>query len=219
MKNFRIIIKQIFLRFLEFALFFIIPLILLITSVFIIRKVGQIREKLPDEKIETETKKDLIPSQILNNKSKYSQESITVRGKISFEAVVCERKECPAEDTCCGCPLMKDVVISDAGAVFTPKTKSRLKLLDTKGKSFCQREKSSCDYNCGDWISGAVYDVDGVFYAEPPPPGWKLSLDFYFQVKDKELIKKTGFKDLIGNVLEEIVGLVGKIKAPTYILP
>ncbi|MBL7150601.1 hypothetical protein ISS86_01580 [Candidatus Microgenomates bacterium] len=218
MKNFRIIIKQIFLRLLEFALFFIIPLILLITSVFIVRKVGQIREKISDEKIETETKKELIPSQILNNKSKYSQESITVRGKISPEAVVCERKECPAEDTCCGCPSVKNVVISDAGVVFTPKTKSRLKLLDTKGRPFCQREKSSCDYDCGDWISGAVYDVDGVFYAEPPPLGWRLSLDFYFQVKDKELIKKTGFKDLIGNVLEEIVGLVGKIKAPTYIL-
>jgi len=210
--------KRVILRMLAVVFSFILPLMLLIVSVFILNKTKRVREKIFEEKIEV--KEGLIPSQILNNKPKYNQQRITIRGRVSPEPVVCERKDCPTNDSCCGCPSERNLIIYDSGAVLTSKTGGRLRLSDAEGKPFCHRRQSSCEYHCGDWIKGAIYDVSGMFFAEPPPAGWKLSLEYYFQVESKNLIKRVSLGESIGNILKEIREMVERIKTSGYyILP
>ncbi len=206
------------LRLLAIILVFVLPVALVIVSIFIFRTTKQEKEKVFEEKIETEER--LIPSQILNNKSKYNQQRIIVRGRVSTESAVCEKKECPMDDPCCGCPLEIDLIIADAGTILSPKTGGRLRLSNIEGNPFCQRSQLSCEYHCGDWIEGVIYDVGGKFFAEAPPPGWKLSLNYYFQVEDKDLIRERGFGEFIGDVLREIKELVQKFKTSGYyVLP
>lgn len=207
------------LRLVVVLLCFIIPSALLIVSVYVLNKVYLVKKRPPEEtKVEIEER--LAPSQVLNNKSKYSRKTITIRGKVSPEPVVCERKKCPPEDSCCGCDSERDLIVSDSGVSLTSKTKGRMKLLDEKGGSFCQRRQPSCEYDCRDWIEGAVYDVSGLFYAESPPPGWKLSLDYYFQVENKDLVKKAGFAESLGNLWREIKEIIKNLRSTGYyILP
>ncbi|PJC28349.1 hypothetical protein CO054_00560 [Candidatus Shapirobacteria bacterium CG_4_9_14_0_2_um_filter_39_11] len=162
----------------------------------------------------------LIPSQILNNKPKYTQQRIIVRGRVSPEPAVCEKKECPTNDPCCGCPSERDLLISDSEAVLTSKTKGVLRLLDPNGKSLCQRQKFSCEYSCQDWVKEAIYDVGGTFYAEPPPPGWKLSLEYYFKVESKNLVKTTSLGESARNVFNDIKEMFKQLTTSgSYVLP
>lgn len=209
---------RIILRIMAVIIGVIIPAILLTISASVLRKYKREKEEVFEEKVEV--KERLAPSQVLNNKSKYNQSRIVISGRVSPGPVVCERKECPVDDPCCGCPSERDLIIYDPGVVLSPKAEGRLRLLAPQGGSFCRRRVLSCDYDCGDWTEGAIYDVGGVFFAEPPPPGWKLSLEYYFQVESKELVKKVGPKEFIGNLFEEIKNLVEKFKkSGYYILP
>ncbi len=209
---------KLLLRLIVAFLTFIIPLMLVVVTVYIFNQTRKIKKKVIEKKEVVE--EQLTPSQILGNKAKYSQQKIVIRGRVKPEEAVCERRECPADDPCCGCPPEKDLIIYDADVVLTSKTGGRLRLLDSKGKSFCQRRQLKCDYHCQDWIGGAIYNVSGLFYAEPPPPGWKLSLDYYLQVESKELVKRVGFVELLGNLLREIKEMVARIKTSGYyILP
>lgn len=217
-KKIKKIDKKLLLRWLVIVFTFILPLILVMVSIFIFNKTRRVREKVSEER--REAKERLTPSQILNNKPKYNQQKITVRGRVSPGPVVCERKECPPSDPCCGCPSERALIIHDPGVALTSKTGGRLRLVDSDGKQFCQRRQSSCKYHCRDWIERAIYDVRGVFFAEPPPPGWKLSLEYYFQVESKNLVKKVGLGESIGNVFREIKEKIEKLKTSGYyILP
>ena len=153
---------------------------------------------------ESKVEAKLIPSQVLSNKSAYNQQEITIRGRVSPEPVVCEKEECPLDDSCCGCPTERNLALFDAGKLLTSE-EGGLRMLDAStGKPLCTRQLKSCDYLCGDWIKGAIYDVSGKFYAQPPPPGWKMSLEYYFQVEGKNLVKRVSFGESFGNLLSEI---------------
>lgn len=161
----------------------------------------------------------LTPSEVLNKKSLYSGKEITIRGKVIGAPVVCERKECPVDDSCCGCPWEKNLVIVDEGSILSPKTKERLKLLGMEGKSLCHRLKGGCRYECGDWKEGGIYGVYGEFWAEAQPPGWSKYLDFYFKVEDKKFVKSFGFGSKIALMFQEIKNTIKNLKSSgSYIL-
>jgi hypothetical protein len=210
--------KRSLLIFLAILFSFILPLALLITGIFIFRKTNLVIKRIPEEQIERE--EGLTPSQILANKSKYSQQKIAIRGRVVPEPVVCERKECPLDDSCCGCPSERNLAVNNPGQVLSSQEGS-LRLVEAQtGKAFCTRQAKSCDYLCGDWVKGAVYDVNGEFFAESPPPGWKLSLNYYFQVESKELVKRVGLGESFGNFVNEIKEKFKSFKTSGYyVLP
>jgi hypothetical protein len=178
------------------------------------------RKTLPEKKVVREAKVEeeeaLLPSKILNNRSQYSEKRVVLRARVLPEPVVCERKECPVTDPCCGCPPERDLIARDPGVVLSPKTGERLKLLDSDGHSFCERGQSDCQYRCPGWSENAIYKISGVFYAEPPPPGWKKSLNYYFQVESKELVSQVGVGEYLGNLAREIREWIEKIKTSGY---
>lgn len=198
---------------------FVLPLVLIIAGVFIFRITGApVKEIAEAERMKAEER--LTPSQILNDKFRHNKERLVVRGRVLTEPVVCERKECPGNDPCCGCPPQRNLVIVDAGTVMTSKTQGRLRLLGLAGEPLCQRRESSCDYQCLGWIEGAVYDVSGTFSAEPPPRGWRISLEYYFQVEDKSLVERTAIGQSVGNVFREIREMVKDLgTSGYYVLP
>lgn len=207
--------KTKFLFFLTFLTAFIIPLILVILGIVIFNETNP-AVKISLEKVKDEDR--LTPSQVLSNKAKYHQQEVVIHGRASPGPVVCERKECPTNDSCCGCPVGRDLILADANKVLTSQ-EGTLRLIGA-GKSLCQRKPSSCDYDCGDWLKGAIYDVNGKFYAESPPSGWKLSLNYYFQVESKNLVKKASFNETIGNFISEIGNKIASFKTSgQYILP
>jgi hypothetical protein len=210
--------KNKFLFFLTILVAFFIPLSLLILGLFVFNKTNPIIKILPEEEVKAEVR--LTPSQILANKAKYNLQEIVIRGRVKPEPVVCERKECPANDACCGCPTERDLILTDTGKVLTSE-EGTLKLVDTKlGKSFCSRRSYTCDYDCGDWVKGAIYDVSGKFFADSPPPGWQMSLNYYFQVESKELVKKVSFKETFGNFINEMKNKIASFKTSgQYVLP
>jgi hypothetical protein len=164
--------------------------------------------------------KGISPSEVLNQKSAYSGKKITLRGKVTEAPVVCQKKDCPPDDACCGCPWERNLILLDEKGILTSQTKERLLLLDKEGKSFCQRQKGSCRYQCGDWKEGGIYEVYGDFWAETPPPGWGKSMDFYFKVEDKKLIKNLGLGGKINLLIQDIKNLFKALKTSgEYVLP
>jgi hypothetical protein len=147
----------------------------------------------------------LSPSEALNNKSQYAGQRITLIGRVNLAPVVCQKQDCPSEDKCCGCPSDRDLAIKDAGVIFSAKTKELLKMLDKDKKSLCQRQEGGCDYTCPDWVTGGVYEVTGMFYAQSPPPGWKLSLEYYFVPEEKKIVQKQiQFRESLSTLFQEI---------------
>jgi len=198
---------------------FVLPLLFLILGIVIFKASNRFAQSLKEEGIKVE--EGLIPSQILKNKSKYHQQKILLRGKIDLSPITCEKKECPTEDSCCGCPNERDLYLYDAGTILKTGGQEKLKMKDIfTGKALCQRRTGSCDYNCGDWIKGALYDVYGRFFAEPAPPGWQMSLNYYFEVENKELVKKINFSENFGNFINEMKNKWSNFKTSgQYVLP
>ena len=182
---------------------FLLPLLFLILGVVVFRASNKFAQTLTEEeKIKTEER--LTPSQVLKNKSQYRQEKIWLRGRVFLSPVVCEKKECP-QDACCGCPNERDLVVYDAGTILKSSGEEKLNLKDVfTGKSFCQRKQGSCDYDCGDWYKGAVYDIYGQLFADSPPPGWQKSLNYYFEVEGKNLVKNVSFGESLGNLYNDL---------------
>lgn len=202
-KKIKKIKKRRFLVYLAVLIGFVLPLVLVIIGIVVFRITAPPLERIPEEKrVEIEGK--LIPSQILLNKSKYHLKTITIRGKVGLAPVVCQQKDCPRDDPCCGCPSERNLVIDDPGRVLTREAKGQLRLLDSNGQPFCHRRQSSCEYDCLDWSKGTVYDVGGEFFASQPPPGWKLSLEYYFLVEDKVVVKRVTPGESAVNMLNEV---------------
>ena len=164
--------------------------------------------------------KGISPSEVLNQKSAYSGKKITLRGRVTEAPVVCQKKDCPPDDACCGCPWERNLILIDENGILTSQTKESLRLLDKEGRSFCQRQKGSCQYQCGDWRKGGIYEIYGEFWAESPPPGWGKSMDFYFRVEDKKLSKSLGFGSKINLLFQDVKNLFRNLKTSgEYVLP
>lgn len=200
--------------------FSLVLLTLVISSIILFRLTGVGPEEfLRQEELQPSPTR-ITPSKVLTNRSKYNKERFSIRGKVVFEAVVCERKECPAEDPCCGCSQERNIYLVDSETIITSKTKGRLKLVNSSRKTFCQRQLGSCDYDCQGWGEGAIYDVLGQFFYEAPPPGWSMSLDYYFQVEDKQVVRTIGLEETVDNFIKEIKDTLKKLKTSGYyVLP
>lgn len=149
----------------------------------------------------------ITPSQLLNARGQYNKQMITVRGVIVPQAVVCEKRECPSQEPCCGCPLERNLVVKDYEASLTNTTYEQLKLLDRNLTPFCQRPLSSCEYDCGDWDKGSLYDIEGTFVYQSTP-ALKVALDMYLQVDNKQLVKKESTFDSFFNLFNQIRKLI-----------
>lgn len=212
--------KGVILQALAIFLGFVVPISLLAIGIAIF-KVTDINLKRPAEKASQETVAEevITPSTLLNNRAKYSRQRVVIRGRTTREPAVCERKECPADDSCCGCPEERNLILNDSNVVLTSNSGGRLRLLDEQKQPLCQRRVGSCEYNCGEWKVGAIYDVTGNFFGEAPPPGWKMSLEYYFLVEDKSLVRTVGILDTIGNLFNEIKAQFQKLKTTgSYVL-
>jgi len=95
---------------------FVLPLLFLILGVVIFKASNRFAQTLKEKGVNIEER--LIPSQILKNKSQYHEQKIWLRGQVNLSPIVCEKKECPAEDNCCGCPNERDLYLYDAGTIL-----------------------------------------------------------------------------------------------------
>jgi len=195
----------------------ILPILFLLFGVWLFYKTNIIRE-VPEEEM-AELEPDVLrPSQVLENKYKYKGQKLTIWGKISQAPMVCERKECPKEDSCCGCKPERNIVISDPEAVVVKETVWRLRVLGPSGQAFCKRLPNSCQYECPDWEMGSIYELKGIFFAEPPPrgTGWRIYFDFYFEVEEKKLIRKPGIIDIPKRFFKGIQELIQGLGSSGY---
>jgi len=204
--------RETFLKSLVITFSFVVPILSLVVCLIIFMRLGGGRPGLPGEKIE----EGLTPSQVLNNKLGYNGQKLVIRGKVSPEPAVCEKKECPTEDPCCGCPLGRHLFITDVSSVLSQKAQGRLRLLDTGGKPLCQRKEGSCEYDCQDWKEGVAYDVSGEFFAERPPPGWQMSLEYYFLVSGKSEVRAVGLGESLGNMFGELKEMLKGVRSSGY---
>lgn len=196
----------------------ILPAILVIFGVLLFRKTSPPPAKIEDKEIKAEEAGVLKPSAVLNSQAKYARQNLILRGKLVAEEVVCERKECPEDDPCCGCEDKKDLILIDADAsILSEKAKARLYLFEKERKSLCQKIPGTCDYDCSDWQMGKIYNVEGTFFSEAPPPGWGRSLDFYFMIKDKELAEQQVVgRQRLENFLDDFKSFFKKLKTSGY---
>lgn len=163
-------------------------------------KLSPVGQNLPAEGI-------LVPSEVLNSQAGYNQQRITLRGKVEPEMVVCERKECPAGDICCGCPPERNLKIVDAEASLISPSQKILRVTSPTGESLCQRSKINCDYDCQDWLLGGVYDVRGLFLTDT------------LQVEGKVLVGKPNPLDSVKNFFLEMKKKISGLRTSgSYIL-
>ena len=204
----------------SFALTVVIPLLALGFSVFIIYTVKSNLPKRLTVEEEIIPENILTPSQILKEKFIYTDKIIVVRGRVKKEQAVCEKKECPKDDPCCGCPEEINLYLYDAGSSISQQTKSVFRLLDTNLLKPCQRKPLKCEYACGDWENEAIYNITGKFFAEKPPPGLNISFDHYFTVYEKEFAKKPNFGEKLQNIINDIKQFIGKTRTSgSFVLP
>ena len=166
-----------------------------------------------------ETEEGVIkPNQLLENRNKYDGQEMVLLGRVEQAPVTCEKKDCPSSDSCCGCPPERNLVVNDPEKILTQEAPWRLRLLDSGGNAFCQREEGSCDYQCPGWEVGKVYELQGTFLAEPPPrgTGWRMFFSFYFEVEEKELSGEGGLIQKPAALFNGIKDLISKFRTSGY---
>jgi hypothetical protein len=194
----------------------VLPVLAVVVGIFLFKTIPY--EYLPfKEKMEVLRSKVVVtpesevvkPSEVLADKKKYANRQLVVRGRVSEDQVVCERSSCPKDDSCCGCPLKKNLIVSDADLPFLSDQPRNLPLFSPEEESLCVREPGSCDYNCSGWQIGSVYDLEGTFFVEAPIAGSGIQIwDFYFSVEGKTQDSQAegmSFFDRISGNLKEII--------------
>lgn len=191
----------------------VVPLILIFLQLYYFSQISP-AVRMPGFE-DSETGEFLKPSELLENKGLYKDTRLVILGKVGMAPIVCDRRECLPEDSCCGCPTERDLVLTDADKIIFKESVWRLKLAGLESKPFCQRITGSCDYECPGWEMGGVYQVGGQFYAEAPPMGsaWRLYTDAFFEVENYFLVKSTGWWDLPGTIAAGVAELIGGLKS------
>jgi len=196
---------------------FLLPLAILLVGIVLIYTTTPPRKSISVAPLPSSV---FTPDQVLAGRGAYSGRTITVNGRIFQESVVCENKACPPEDSCCGCPVERHLAIANADTMVTGKSLERLRLLPFSGKAYCERKPGSCTYECPEWSPGDIYNVTGIFHFEPPPPGWQLSLDYYFVVDKHQLSQKvtaeTSLMTIFNDIKKQLTDLAN---SASYVLP
>lgn len=153
----------------------------------------------------------LTPGKLISQAAKYNKQIVTVRGVSDQETVVCEKKECPADDSCCGCPQNKNLVLVNPQITLENKLQSQLPLLNADLEPFCRREINSCRYLCPDWVRGALYDITGIFHGEAQT-GLRVIVNLNLQVQNKTIVKDLNFFDSLGRFFEGLKQSLNQFK-------
>jgi hypothetical protein len=207
-------------KIISFFLTVLIPLLALGLSIFIIYKIKSNLPKISQTEEAIKEENALSPSDVSENKTKYKDQIITLKGRVEKENAVCQKKECPENDPCCGCPDKINLYLYDSTSSLSQKTKTAFKLVGEKKEELCQRKPLSCSYECKGWQTGSVYNITGKFFAESPPPGLKISFDHYLEVYSKEFSKKPTLSEKIGNLINDIKQFINKTKnSGSFVLP
>ncbi len=146
----------------------------------------------------------LKPSQLLADKAAFANQEVTLVGRVVKGPAVCQKKECPENDPCCGCPDDRDLIIYDQNTSFSQSAGGKLQLLNTDSKPFCSRAVGSCDYQCGDWQDGGIYQINGTFFYKKPPPGWNSSFEYHFIVGGKKMLGEVDLSKSATNFWQEL---------------
>lgn len=200
-------------------------LIFLLIPIFVIAKVmdDQKRELLEVERVSLVDKGEKVftPAELLSAKSTYQGKSISVRAQVYQEPITCEKKVCSKEDKCCGCASARDLLAQDYRvSIGKEGLEDSLRLKNSSGLSLCQRAKNSCNYDCGDWEIGGIYDINGGFTMTSGPEGWNRPTGLYLTVYNKNLLQVMGFQDNIGRLIERFSLVIGSFGGSgTYVLP
>lgn len=194
-------------------LILIVPAILIVISAQWIE-----RTALEEAEYEELGAEKLIPSKILDDKSAYMDQFVIVRGQVIPEEVVCERISCPPEDSCCGCPKRRNLIIIDPSASIIRQLPGKLLLLTEEKEPLCYREEDSCDYECPDWQIKGLYEVRGIFRATPPPLGTALRIyfEYYLEAQEKDLVKTVGIFDRLGALFTDLKEFITRSTSETY---
>lgn len=153
----------------------------------------------------------LTPGKLISQISKYNNQTVTVRGVIDQETVVCEKRECPAGDSCCGCPQNKNLILTDNQVFPDNKLQRTLNLLGADLQLLCERQINSCQYACQDWVKGAVYDVTGIFHGEKQL-GLSVIVNLNLQVQSKVIVKNLNFLDSMGRFFDGLKQTFSQLK-------
>ncbi|HUV43084.1 MAG TPA: hypothetical protein VMY36_04270 [Patescibacteria group bacterium] len=158
------------------------------------------------------------PSEISRDKAQYQDKFIVIQGRVTEGDMVCERKECPSDDPCCGCEHKRDLVVSNSGTTVISQSSGNLRLLGPSKESFCQRISNACRYDCGDWQPGEVYELRGTFRTTPPPPGSGLRIysDSYFEVQEKRLVRTLGIVDQVKSLFLDLKNIIQSTRTSGY---
>ena len=121
-----------------------------------------------------------------------------------------------------GCVIGSNVIIENGCELRANVYITRDTILGKNNLPYCERMVDSCDYDCPDWEIGSVYEVNGIFFAEPPPRGTALSLffDYYFQVENARVVEGTNIGERAGRLFSAIKDLVTSSfgRDETYVL-
>lgn len=202
----------------------ILPVMVLIVTIFIFStpKDFWYGKKITTERgTEIKTSSLLKPSEILSQKAAYRGQKVALIGKVNLAPIVCETKDCPEEDPCCGCDLNRDLAVYDTGVSFTQPTGEILKIKPSSDGFYCQRIQGTCDYECPDWALGGVYEALGTLVYKPiRGVAWKISEELFFIVSEKELKGEEKTSEKFFSVFEGLKDFYEKyIKAPSHYLP
>ncbi len=174
-------------------------------------------EALKSRVVATPESEVVKPSEVLADKKKYANRQLVVRGRVSDDKVVCERLSCPKNDPCCGCPLKKNLIVSDADLPFLSDQPRNLPLFGPEEESLCVREPGNCDYNCPGWQIGSVYDLEGTFFAESPIAGSGIQIwDFYFSVEGKTQASQAEGASLFNQISGNLKEIIKQLRTSGY---
>lgn len=207
------------------SIFGTVFLILLLIPIFWIAKPMDDRQKelLEVERVSLIDKGEKVftPTELLNAKNTYQGKSVSVRAQVYQEPITCEEKTCSKDDKCCGCATTRDLLVQDFRvSVGKEGLAESLRLINSDGSPLCQRAKNSCNYDCGDWKIGGIYDINGEFDMTSGPQGWNRPTGLYLTVYNKNLLQTIGFQENISRLIERF-GLVlnSFTSRGTYVLP
>lgn len=192
--------------------------ILVIPGILIVSSATWLERTWIRPEVEEEITEHVIPTQILDDKIKYKDEFLVVRGRVLEEDAVCERMDCPSNDPCCGCKSERNLVITDVGSAIVTQMPGKLILLTPGEEAFCHRRKNSCEFECSDWNPGAIYEIKGIFRATPPPQGSGLRIYFgyYLEVHEKELVRGVGIIEKITALFNGLKNIIASSRTSGY---
>ncbi len=162
---------------------------------------------IPQQKVSIDSLQGNSPSDILAQVLGYENQIIQVKGRVVYSPSVCDQeKSCAKDAPCCGCAASRDLIIKDESTKLLTQS-SEIRLYNPGKGVLCAKNENSCDYSCGDWVVGGLYELTGTFILIRPP-GLTTSrgyLEFYLEVSDKKRIPEPTPAQKNQNVIEKMI--------------